>query len=201
MKGPQQSKKKKERNAAQANGGGGAKWQPHEKRKRKLPLKSERPCAKGWLGGEITNYRNHKAAYDVAHPCREIALTKDKVALLDQADFDWLIFAAKKRGALNGQICSHASTRQELMPHCHSHHVRLVCVACGSHLGWIEKPLNTEKRRFNAMRLARLAMCEGLRSWERGFVESVSRQEKLSPRQQEILDQLSVTYLGRSPAT
>jgi hypothetical protein len=52
------------------------------------------------------------------------------------------------------------------------------------------------RRRLNAFKLAKLAMCGGLTAWERGFVESVSRHGgKLSPRQQEIIDRLCATHL------
>ncbi len=50
--------------------------------------------------------------------------------------------------------------------------------------------------RFNAFKLAKLQMCDGLTVWERSFVESLTRQgAKFSPRQQEVFDKLCAAHL------
>jgi hypothetical protein len=53
---------------------------------------------------------------------------------------------------------------------------------------------------FNAFRLAKLAMCDRLSTWERGFVASVAKQKKLSPKQLAVLERLVRQYLeGGAP--
>jgi hypothetical protein len=52
----------------------------------------------------------------------------------------------------------------------------------------------------NAFNLVRLAMCEGLSKWERAFVRDISQRQKLSPRQQEILDELVEKFLEAKPS-
>jgi hypothetical protein len=95
--------------------------------------------------------------------------------------------------------CSHTSTVTLATPHGHAHYSAERCALCGAFLCWVPKPATIERQPFNAMRLARLAMCEALTNWERGFVASVSQRKKVSPKQQEIIDRLSVTYLGAKP--
>jgi hypothetical protein len=53
----------------------------------------------------------------------------------------------------------------------------------------------TERQRFNALRLARLAMCDELTDWERAFIRDVAQLRKLSPKQQALLDRLCRQYL------
>ena len=81
------------------------------------------------------------------------------------------------------------------MPDGHTHHAREVCVACGAFTRWLPRPETVERRRLNGFRLAKLGMCPRLTKWEQHFVESVSWRQKLSPRQQEIVDRLVETYL------
>jgi len=64
-------------------------------------------------------------------------------------------------------------------------------------LRWLPKPSTLEHRRFNALRIARLTMCNGLTSWQRKFVSDIAPLRKLSPRQQEILDELVEKFLER----
>jgi hypothetical protein len=94
----------------------------------------------------------------------------------------------------NYNTCNHAATCVERTPGRHLHYAGEVCVACGRLIRWLPKPETVERRRFNASRLAKLAMCAGLNTWERHFVRDVSRQRKLSPRQTETLDRLWAHY-------
>jgi hypothetical protein len=93
------------------------------------------------------------------------------------------------------QTCAHLVTRTERLPKSHLHFARLTCALCGRHLRWLPRPETIERERFNGLRLARLAMCEGLSSWEREFVRDVSKRPKLSPKQQAIIARLVTQYL------
>jgi hypothetical protein len=57
-----------------------------------------------------------------------------------------------------------------------------------------------ERRRLNMARVARLLTCPGLSSWETGFVRSLSRQTKFSPRQEAVLGRIYRQFFG-GPAT
>ena len=93
------------------------------------------------------------------------------------------------------QPCTHPVTCTERFPGGVPHYSHEVCAMCGRHVRWFPKPQTIERRRLNAFRLAKLAMCSSLSAWERGFVRSVSQQKKVSPKQQAIIDRLSATHL------
>lgn len=76
--------------------------------------------------------------------------------------------------------CTHSATRAEVMPDGHIHHAR---------------PETVERRRLNGYRLAKLGMCSNLSKWEANFVQSVSQRNRLTHRQQEIVDRLVATHL------
>jgi hypothetical protein len=92
--------------------------------------------------------------------------------------------------------CAHVNTRTLRMPARHLHYAREICAMCGRHVRWLPKPETIERQRMFAFRFARLAMCERLSTWERNFIRDVSQRRKLSPKQQEIVNRLSATYLG-----
>jgi hypothetical protein len=98
---------------------------------------------------------------------------------------------------MNGRVCTHAATRQELMPQGHTHYARESCVICGHFLRWIAKPETLEARRFNAYRNAKLSMMAGLSPWERSFLKSIGAQKKWSPRQHAYFDRIAEKYLER----
>jgi len=100
-----------------------------------------------------------------------------------------------KSGFCVAQPCTHPVTRTERFPGGVPHYSHEVCAMCSRHVRWFPKPQIIERRRLNAFRLAKLAMCSSLSAWERGFVRSVSQQEKVSPKQQTIIDRLSATHL------
>jgi hypothetical protein len=105
--------------------------------------------------------------------------------------------AANHRLVQSYQFCPHSATRIERMAEGHPHYACEVCAGCGRHLRWIPKPQTILRRRWNAFALARLARCECLTPWEAGFVRSISRLARLSPRQQAVLERLVMHYLGR----
>ena len=91
------------------------------------------------------------------------------------------------------QACRHPATRTERLPDGHLHFGRLSCAICRRHLRWLPRPI--ECRTLMGFRIARLAMCSSLSSWERGFLRSVSRARKLSPSQQALVARLVARYL------
>ena len=95
--------------------------------------------------------------------------------------------------------CLHGATITERFPGGQPHYAHEVCVACGRHLRWHPKPRNVERRKLLAAYVARLAMCERLPSWEKGFVASVSKQRNLSPKQEAIIGRLYRQRWGSAP--
>lgn len=96
--------------------------------------------------------------------------------------------------------CTHSATARETLPTGHAHFAKVICVKCGVFIRWLPRPETIERRHLNGFRLAKLAMCAGLDAWERNFVCDVSRQRKLSPRQQEIVNKLAAKYLKEALA-
>jgi hypothetical protein len=80
------------------------------------------------------------------------------------------------------------------------HHAQITCPKCGAFLQWAPKPENVERQKANAYRLSKLAMNEHLNDWERQFVADVSKHQKLSPKQQAIVDRLCTEYLSEVSA-
>jgi len=56
-------------------------------------------------------------------------------------------------------------------------------------------PENVERQKLNRFRLAKLAMCDRLTSWERHFVRDASQRKRVSPKQPEVIDRLCATHL------
>ena len=86
------------------------------------------------------------------------------------------------------QRCSHSAKKIARMPVGHIHFAAEQCADCGRLLRWLPRPETIQHRRLNAFRLAKLAMCDRLSTWERGFVASVAKHKKLSPKQLEIIE-------------
>jgi hypothetical protein len=96
--------------------------------------------------------------------------------------------------------CAHLITRLAIIPAGHVHFAAERCSQCGCLLRWIPKPATVERQKLNAFKLAKLSMIDGLSDWERSFVRSIAHQNRLSPRQQEILDRLVAKFLeGKAP--
>jgi hypothetical protein len=90
--------------------------------------------------------------------------------------------------------CEHSSTRVEQLAN-GPHFAKEICTDCGRVLRWIPKPTTLARQRFNALRLVKLTMHSGLSPWERAFVDDISKRQKLSPKQQALLDRLVRQYL------
>jgi hypothetical protein len=91
--------------------------------------------------------------------------------------------------------CQHDSKILVRLPPDGPHYAKELCEHCGSFLRWVPRPETLEAQRLRAARIARLAMCEALNDWERGFVASVSKFRKLSPKQVAVIDRLFAQYL------
>ena len=105
-------------------------------------------------------------------------------------------FRVPSVGQDSAQACAHSLTVTERLSEGSRHHAKLKCAHCGAFLRFLPKPANAERWRFNAFKLAKLQMCDGLTVWERSFVESLTRQgAKFSPRQQEVFDKLCAAHL------
>lgn len=107
--------------------------------------------------------------------------------------------ASNNSASSKAQACAHLATRTEQMPAGGAHYAREVCVECGRYVRWLPRPETVERQRVNAFSLAKLSMCEGLSDWERGFVRDVSRQRKLSPKQQALVERLAAEHLEGTP--
>ena len=100
-----------------------------------------------------------------------------------------------KAGSGFAQGCTHPVTRTERLSDCHQHYARLRWGVCGRYLRWLPQPETIEGQKLNAFKLAKLAMCDRLNPWERRFVADMSRRNRMSPRQHEIVERLCRDYL------
>src|SRR5262245_41248363 len=91
--------------------------------------------------------------------------------------------------------CNHNSTRIVIEWPGSTHFAREVCLNCDRVLRWLPKPSTVQHRRLNAYRIAKLAMCDRLSAWERSFIKSISQRQKLSPKQEAVIERLAATYL------
>ena len=98
--------------------------------------------------------------------------------------------------------CAHSVTKTELNPPGSEHFGRLKCAECGAFLRFVPKPKNVERRQLNSYRLAKLQMCSGLNDCERQFIDSLAKQgnNKLTPKQQAVLERLCLTHLDERRA-
>lgn len=106
---------------------------------------------------------------------------------------------SKAGNAFPQRVCKHEVTRTERLPEGHLHYAELSCVICGVHLRWLPHHRTVERQELNAFKIAKLAMRSDLNDYERGFIKSVSRQRKLSPKQQALLVRLCMQYLQEAP--
>jgi hypothetical protein len=107
--------------------------------------------------------------------------------------------APKTDAARGYPRCEHNATRLQLLPQGSVHHGKEVCANCDAVLRWLPKPKTVVRRRLNAFRLVKLALCEGLSPWELAFIHNVSRSRKISPKQERIVDELAQKYLRATP--
>jgi hypothetical protein len=94
------------------------------------------------------------------------------------------------------QGCRHPATHEELMPRGYPHYAKVICDHCKRFIRWSAKPETIVRARLNLYRIAKLTMHEGLDPWQRNFVKSVAQCRKISPKQQQVLDDLVTQYLG-----
>lgn len=89
--------------------------------------------------------------------------------------------------------CPHTVTQFVATPEL-KHHGKDVCAACGRFVRWVAKPETLEREAQNKKRIGQLCGIGRISAWEKSFLESVSSQPKLSPRQQVVLDKLWEKY-------
>ncbi len=99
-------------------------------------------------------------------------------------------------------FCTHSATRVVIMPPPRTHYARLECASCRPFLKFLVRPESVERRKLNGFRLGKLAMRPGLNSWQRGFVDSLSKQggNKRAPQQQAVFDELCAIHLREGGA-
>lgn len=91
----------------------------------------------------------------------------------------------------NCAVCGCTRTNTVLMPpHC-KHYAALRCGECDCFRSWIPKPSTTQRCLEQQQASAQLLESLLLSDWERGFLESIKIQKKLSPRQQERLNRFA----------
>jgi hypothetical protein len=98
---------------------------------------------------------------------------------------------------LDRSDCAHSETRVEILPPGQIHYARVVCCDCGKQLCWTPHPANVARRQLNAVHLRELLDKAPLTDYERGLCEGLITNQRLSPRQQALLDALTDTYLRK----
>jgi hypothetical protein len=86
--------------------------------------------------------------------------------------------------------CPHVATHVEFCAPGFVHYSRVICDRCGRFLDWLPRPSNAVRRRMIARRLALLGRSSELNPWEHRFVKDVSEKRKLSPRQEQKVDEI-----------
>jgi hypothetical protein len=92
--------------------------------------------------------------------------------------------------------CPHSRSHVELIQG-NSHHSHAICSDCCQHLYYMAKPSNTERRKQNAINIQKLLDSNRLTEWENGFCQGIHHNQRLTPRQNALLDQLVNKYLNR----
>src|SRR5215831_11064440 len=91
--------------------------------------------------------------------------------------------------ALGDTDCDHSQTRVEILPPGQPHYSQVVCALCERRLCWKPHPSNSERRRTNAINLAKLLGSNRLTDWECGFCQGIQHHPRISPKQQALLDE------------
>ena len=98
-------------------------------------------------------------------------------------------------------FCPHRQTRQEILPAGGKHYGRVSCVDCGKFLCWLPNPRNVEQRQQNAIHIRDLLNSKHLSQWAEGFCFGIQNTPRLSPRQQDVLNQLVAKHLFKREST
>lgn len=99
--------------------------------------------------------------------------------------------------------CDHLRTREEPVAQPSNHYRQLVCADCGTHIRYLPRPENLARyRRNNVMIEKLLAIDMTLEPWEAGFIQKISgtRNGKLSPRQQDVLEEVYQAHFPEDEA-
>jgi len=93
--------------------------------------------------------------------------------------------------------CQHNNEQLTLTPEL-THYGKVLCGTCGRFIRWEKKPETVEKMIENADKLAFLRDRK-LPEWEAGFILSLEKTGRPSPKQQAKLDEIADRY-GYGPA-
>jgi hypothetical protein len=74
------------------------------------------------------------------------------------------------------------------------HYAELRCKDCDAHISYLPNPATLERRKRNAENLRKLQALK-LSPWEQGFIDSLSQQQKWSPRQQDVFEKICASNL------
>lgn len=87
--------------------------------------------------------------------------------------------------------CEHANPEFIATPES-THHGKYICPDCGRFIGWAPKPETVERQKAQRKLIAQLSEDSmPLSPWERGFIASLAKQEKLSPKQADKLNEVA----------
>jgi hypothetical protein len=93
--------------------------------------------------------------------------------------------------------CAHEQTTVIRYPPSSPHYAKELCSKCRKFLRWIPKPETIQRQIQNTNTLGMLVLrIDDLDEWTRHFIRSVSGLKHLSPKQQQVLDDLRHKYLG-----
>lgn len=88
--------------------------------------------------------------------------------------------------------CGHNNEQFQLTPEL-THYGKVLCGTCGRFVRWEKKPETVAKLAENADKLEFLRK-QKLTDWESGFVLSLEKQGRPSPKQQAKLDEVADRY-------
>jgi ribosomal protein S27AE len=94
---------------------------------------------------------------------------------------------------VNDPFCPQCGSAQTVAIRCEHgiHYAKQCCERCGTFLKWLPNP-STEIRRKEMQHKLRVLSehPDRLSQWERGFVDSLLTQKKLSPKQRDIVERI-----------
>lgn len=89
------------------------------------------------------------------------------------------------------KFCGFPRFTTVLMPEGRTHYAALRCGSCDGFHKWIESPHTTEERERQRQRIKELLRSPLLSEWERGFLQDVLKERKLSPKQIKKISDIS----------
>ena len=94
---------------------------------------------------------------------------------------------------MENEVCAH-ERQAKLDGPFGPHAIKVICKDCLRFLSWGESPEKTEAR-ADMQGICVLLLSGDLSEWERGFVESVKKQKRLSEKQLTVFERIRKKYL------